>query len=100
MKLTLQCCWWRHSWTEIGRSDHGGIPAGSVGSCRKGRWLNSDARAFLELQNKNMLQVENKPKRESDNGNRCRRRKRSIMREKRDKSLIKKRVQHFEEEEN
>lgn len=58
VRLTLLCCWWRHSWTGTGRSDHGGIPAGSDGSSRKDRSLNSDARAFLDLWNKEELQVE------------------------------------------
>lgn len=54
--LTQQYCWWTHFWKGLGWSDHGEIPAGTVVSCQKGKWLNSDAHAFLELWN-NSIQV-------------------------------------------
>lgn len=51
-RLTLQCCWWRHSWTGTGGSDRAGIWAETVGSCPMGKWLKLDVPAFLELKNK------------------------------------------------
>ena len=37
-RLTQQCWWWKRFWLKTRRSGHGGSQAGTVGSCRRGRW--------------------------------------------------------------
>lgn len=45
-RLTPQCWWWRRSWLTTGRSGRAGSPAGTGGSCRRGRWRSSAAPAW------------------------------------------------------